>query len=60
MAFDQTQYVNDYNREHYDTIKALVPKGKKDVVKAIAAARGLTVSQVVVKALEETYNIDLS
>ena len=60
MAFNQFQYTNDYNREHYDTIRALVPKGKKDVVKAIAAERGLTVSQVIVRALEQTYKVDLS
>lgn len=60
MAFDQTQYVNDYKREHYDRITALVPKGKGATVKAIAAERGLTVSQVVVRALEETYKVDLS
>lgn len=60
LAFNQFQYTNDYNREHYDTIRALVPKGKKDVVKAIAAERGLTVSQVIVRALEQTYKVDLS
>ena len=60
MAFDQNAYINDYRREHYDEIRALIPKGKKATVKAIAAEKGLTVSQIVVKALEETYNVDLS
>lgn len=60
MAFDKSAYTDGYTKEHYDIVRAWLPKGKKDTVKAIAAERGLTVSQVIVRAIEETYNVDLS
>lgn len=60
MAFDKSAYDNDFKKQHYDVIRALLPKGKGATVKAIAAERGLTVSQVVVRALEDTYKVDLS
>ena len=60
MAFNKNAYDTDFKREHYDRIVSLVPKGKGATVKAVAAERGLTVSQVVIRALEETYKIDLS
>lgn len=60
MAFDPNAYTNDYKRQHYDRLAALLPKGKGEVVKQLAAARGLTVSQLIVRALEETYQLDLS
>lgn len=60
MAFDPNAYTNDYKRQHYDRLAALVPKGKGEAVKRLAAVNGLTVSQLIVRALEQTYKIDLS
>lgn len=53
-------YINDYKREHYDVIRALVPKGKRDEIKACASAEGLTVSQAIVCALEDRYKANFS
>lgn len=60
MAFDKIRYDNDYLREHYDTIRALVPKGKRDEIKHAAAIQGLSVSQYIVEALEAHYGHKLS
>lgn len=60
MAFDQNQYVADYKRQNYDVIRALIPKGRSKDVKAYAKARGLSVSQVIVEALEVHCKLDLS
>lgn len=31
--FNQTKYINDFAKEKYDTIKVLVPKGQKKIIK---------------------------
>ena len=33
--FDQIKYQNDYNKQKYDRINLMVPKGKKDELKKI-------------------------
>ncbi len=59
MAFDQSQYANEYTRQNYDRLQALVPKGKGKEVKALANAQGKSVSQIIVEALEAHWGIDL-
>lgn len=60
MAFDQNSYITDFKRDNYDQIAILVPKGKKLDIKRCAAEKGISVSQLVVRALEECYKLDLS
>lgn len=60
MAFNKVQYDNDYTRQNYDVIRALVPKGRNKDIKALAASQGKSVSQLIVEALEGYYHIDLS
>lgn len=60
MSFDQGQYANEYTKQHYDTIRALVPKGKAAEIKQAATLKGLSTSQYMVEALEGWYNLDLS
>lgn len=60
MAFDQNQYINEYKRENYDRLSILIPKGRKKDIKTIADSKGVSVSQLVVEALETCYNLDLS
>jgi len=60
MAFDNNSYQTEYKRQHYDTIRALVPKGRGNAVKALAKEQGKSVSQVIVEALEGYWKIDLS
>ncbi len=60
MAFDQGKYANEYTKANYDRLTILVPKGKGELVKAAAKANGLTTTQLVISALENSYKLDLS
>lgn len=60
MAYDKNSYTRQYNATTYHTVTAYIPKARKEALKAAAAERGLTVSQLVVRALEDYCKIDLS
>lgn len=60
MAFDNNSYQADYKRQNYDVIRALIPKGKKQVLQKYAKEQGKSVSQIVVEALEGHCKLDLS
>ena len=60
MAFDQIAYNNDFKRQNYDEIRALVPKGKREEIKTFAKEKGVSVSRLVVEALEAHYGLNLS
>ena len=51
MPFDQIKYANDYNKENYDKIAIMVPKGERETWKAEAKKRGLSVSEMVRRAV---------
>lgn len=38
--FDQVQYQNNYNKQNYDRVTIMVPKGDKDRITAAAKAAG--------------------
>lgn len=40
----KTEYKNQHKAAHYDRIELAVPKGMKDIVKNLAADRGLSIS----------------
>ena len=54
--FDQIEYQNEYNREKYDRISLMVPKGRKDVIKETAKANGQSVNEFINLAIEEKLN----
>ena len=60
MAFDQNKYIDEFKRQNYDRISALVPKGKGKEIKAYASAQGKSVSQIIVESLESHCKLDLS
>lgn len=60
MSFDQNKYVNQYKRENYDRLSVNIPKGKKAVLQKEAADRGISVTALIVEALEGYFHIDLS
>lgn len=60
MAFDKAKYDNDFIRQNYDTVKFLIPKGKKQTLKAYADSQGKSMSQIIVEALEDHCKLDLS
>lgn len=55
--FDQIRYNNDFNKEHYDRISLMLPKGTKEKLKQEAAARGYkSVNALIVAAIESFIN----
>ena len=57
-AFDKIAYNNSFNEKAYDRINLVVPKGKKDVIKAHVAARGESVNAFINRAIEEAMERD--
>ena len=45
---------NKWNKENYDRIEIIVPKGKKDLIKAHAEVRGESVNALINRAIDET------
>jgi len=66
MAFDQSKYIQDYTKEHYDRVTLRLPKGKKALLQEEARIRDITdikgkvsVNRLIINALEYTYGLDL-
>ena len=53
-----TDYKNKYNAENYDGLRIVVPKGKKDVLKAHAQGKGESLNSFVNRAIDETIKRD--
>ena len=67
MAFDEKKYKSQYTKENYDQVMIKVPKGKKETLRQLATDldirdnKGLiSVTRLIINALEKTYKIDLS
>lgn len=60
MAFDKAKYDNEYQKQNYYRAVALIPKEKAREVKALADTKGISVSQLIVEALETCYKLNLS
>lgn len=44
---------NEYNRERYDRVGIMLPKGLKDVWKEKAKARGLSINALIIEAVKQ-------
>lgn len=53
MSFDQIKYSNAYNRENYDKISVMVPKGEREKWKTLAKRQGISVSEMVRRAVAD-------
>ena len=51
--FDQIKYNNDYNRQNYDRIGLMAPKGRKDEIKEAAKAAGMSLNEYILTAVAE-------
>lgn len=49
---------NRYNAKAYDRIEVVVKKGKKDIIKAHAAAQGASVNDFINRAIDEKIDRD--
>lgn len=54
----QQQAVNRYVRKNYDKVLLTMPKGKKEAIKAYAAAHGETVNGFINRAINEAMERD--
>lgn len=52
-AFDQIKYQNEFNKNRYDRITILVPKGKKIEWSEKAKSEGLSLTSWIVKQIEK-------
>lgn len=46
--FDPVKYRNSFNKEKYDRVNIMLPKGQKEVVKAYAGERGLSLNAFII------------
>lgn len=53
-----TDYKNKYNAENYDSLRIVVPKGKKAKIKAHAEKNGESLNGFVNRAVDEAMNKD--
>lgn len=53
-----TRAKNKYNADNYDSLRIVVPKGKKDIIKAHATERGESLNGFVNRAIDETMERD--
>lgn len=51
--FNKIAYQNDYNREKYDRFSLMLPKGRKEELKALAAERGMSLNEFINTILTE-------
>ena len=54
----QQKAVHKYVRANYDRLELTVPKGRKDEIKAHAAARGESVNAFITRAIDQTMERD--
>lgn len=59
MAFDQNKYNQDFNKKNYDRLVMDIPKGKKQELKEFAKTQDLSVSELIRRALWNTYKIQI-
>lgn len=48
-----------YKKQHYDTIRFWVQPETKQIILSLAAQNGVTISQLLVEAVEDVYNCNL-
>lgn len=57
--FKQSQYITDFVKENYDRMELRVPKGSKEIIKALAKERNISVNNLICDAIEQHYKITL-
>ena len=54
----QTKAKNKYNAKAYDSLRIVVKKGRKDIIKAHAESKGESLNGFVNRAIDETMQRD--
>lgn len=52
MAFDANEYIRQYKKTKYDTVSFIVHKGKREVINAAAAKRGMSLPKYIMFLVE--------
>ena len=52
------EYNNEYNREAYDRVSLMLPKGQKAIIKTHAEERGESLNGFINRAIKETTERD--
>ena len=52
----KTEYKNKWQSEKCDRISLVVPKGKKDKIKAYAESKGESLNGFIIRAVDEAMN----
>ena len=50
--FNQIKYQTEYNKQHYDSITIMIPKGMRDQVRGYANAENLSVTKYILRTIE--------
>lgn len=50
--FNASKYRNDFIKQNYDRVNLTLPKGKKEQVKAAAAAAGMSLNEFINAAID--------
>ena len=50
--FDKISYNNEYNKNKYDSLRIVVKKGKKELLKAYAKKHGTTINGLINQYIE--------
>ena len=50
--FNASKYRNDFIKQNYDRVNLTLPKGKKEQVKAAAAAAGMSLNEFINAAVD--------
>lgn len=53
-TFNQIEYQNQYNKEKYDRITIMVPKGNKDVLQAYARKLNISLNAFMNQLIEDS------
>ncbi len=57
-TFNQIKYQNEYNKDNYDRITIMVPKGTKVILQILAKRHNLSLNAYINKLLEEEIQQD--
>ena len=53
MAFNQIEYQQKYNKEHYVQVKVDIPKEIKEELVAICNRKGISIRQFILNSIQE-------
>lgn len=56
--YNKVAYANKYNSEKYDSLRIVVPKGKKEILKSHAEQQGESLNGFVNRAIDEAIEND--